>query len=209
VEIASKPRSTVGGAVVALFLACASLRAGPPAGASPGATAEFTFDQGVDGWVGIYTDPVAALPDGDGSSRCLVLKTESPVNREYVSPMFAVQSTHKYRISARIRVDTFGDGQSPLTINMLWFLKPAEIHNFGGWNVFRLVAEDEPRTFGWRRVQAVIEIPHRPWMKLPITHARIQVRNYRTVGTAYVDDIRVEPAAPDAVSGNRDSRTGI
>lgn len=192
-----------------LSLAGASLRGEPGARPSPDVIAQFTFDQGVDGWVGFHDDPTTAKPDGVDGPRCLVLKTEQPVSREYVSPMFAVESMRKYRISARVRVDTFGRGYSPLSISMLWFLKPAEAHNFGGWNVFRLVPEDEPRTFGWRRIEAVMEIPHRPWMKLPITHARIQVRNYRTIGTAYVDDIRVEPAEPDAVATNRNSRTGI
>jgi len=196
-------------AIAALSLAGAVIHGASSPPPSSDAVAQFSFDQGADGWAGFYDDPTTAKPDGIDGSRCLVLKTERPVNREYVSPMFAVESTRKYRVSARVRVGTFGRGNSPLSISMLWFLKPAEAHNFGGWNVFRLLPEDEPRTFGWRKIEAVIEIPHRSWMKLPITYARIQVRNYRTIGTAYVDDIRVELAEPDSVAANCESRTGI
>jgi len=206
------PHSSPRVVAVTVLALIACVHAGPAPGKRTAvgvAIARFTFEKDVDGWIGFYDDPVAASPEGAEGARCLVLKTDRPVNREYVSPMFPVESGRKYRISARIRVEAFGRGYSPLTLNMLWFLKPAEMHNFGGWNVFRVMPDDAEKTFGWKRVEAVIEIPHRDWMRLPITHARIQVRNYRTVGTAYVDDIRVELAEPDSQAANRDSRTGV
>lgn len=211
--VTHRMRHSLRSAGAAIVLAVtASVHAGPAPGkpaATGAAIARFTFEKDVDGWIGFYDDPATASPEGVEGARCLMLKTDRPVNREYVSPMFPVQSGRKYRISARVRVEAFGRGYSPLTLNMLWFLKPAEKHNFGGWNVFRVMPDDAEKTFGWKRVEAVIEIPRRDWMRLPITHARIQVRNYRSVGTAYVDDIRVEIAKPDSEAANRDSRTGI
>jgi len=154
------------------------------------AAAIFDFEKGTGGWVGLYDDPTVVRTAG---RRCLALKTNDTVNREYLSPFFAVRSDGRYKVSAWVKVERFDAGHSPLTINIRWYFRPEETCSHGGWNVFRAVREDFRRTFGWKRIERVVEVPaNKNMMEGKITHARIQIRNYRTKGTAYVDDIRVE-----------------
>jgi len=170
---------------------------------------QFDFEKGAKGWIGYYDAPKTVQVKGARGKSCMVLKTDKTVTREYQSPMFPVTSTKKYKVSMLVRVDKFGKGYSPLTVNIRWFLKPKEQFALGGWNLVRIMPNDKEKTFGWKRVEVVVEAPHRKWMHGPITHGCIQVRNYRTVGTAYVDDIKVELADDKAKAVNSASRTGV
>ena len=177
-------------ATLALALLAARMAAAQPVA--------FDFERGAKGWVGLYDAPKVATHDAKQGRACFVLKTDGAVNREYHSPLFPIDSKTRYRVSAWVKVERFDQGYSPLTINIRWYFEPRETCSFGGWNVFRVLPDAKPRTFGWRRIERIVE-PHKfKRMVRPITHARIQIRNYRTSGAAYVDDIRIEPLPKEA-----------
>ncbi len=161
---------------------------------------KFDFDsKGQAAWTGLYDAPkIVAGSHG----KCLEIATARPVNREYLSPFFKLEPGKKYRVSCLVKVDKFKPGYSPLAINIRWYSAPEETCGFGGWNIFRVMREDKNKTFGWKRVEKIVKVPTWKGMEKKIRYGRIQIRNFRSIGQAKVDNIVVEEAAPTAKAAN-------
>jgi hypothetical protein len=191
--------------ILAVFLSASALAV---AGGDKENKILFDFENGAKNWTGLY-DEAKTSDDAHDGVKSFLLKTNDAYNREYLSPFFDVESGKKYKVTCWIKLDEFEAGNSPVNVNIRWYFGRQETFSFGGWNVFRTTPGDKGKSFGWKKIEKVIQVPVKKYMKKKIKHARIQIRNYRAKGTAKIDSIEIVPADAGAKAANVNNILGM
>ncbi len=150
------------------------------------------FEQKEKGWIGVYDNCKIDDHTKHGGNASLRIETDDLYTREYLSPLFSVEPGASYRITFWAKVEKFEKGFSALGVWMRWYFEPEETCSYGGDLVAHHLTDQEPRTFDWKRFEAVLQVPAGEKQRKDIHWARFQVKNYHSHVTAWVDDISIE-----------------
>jgi hypothetical protein len=146
------------------------------------------FEKKAEGWVGVYDEPVIDESVTHSGKYSLKIETDEKYTREYLSPIFSVESKVTYQISFWAKVDKFTEGYSAVGVWIRWYFAPEETCSLGG----EFVANVKEKKDGWVRLSAEISVPEKSYNRKKIQWARIQVKNYHSKVTAWVDDIEIK-----------------
>jgi hypothetical protein len=159
------------------------------------------FEEKDKGWLGVYDDPVIDSAVKHSGNFSLLIKTDSVYTREYLSPIFSVEENTKYRISFWAKVDSFEEGNAAFGVWIRWYFAPEETCSFGGDLVANCVRKDFKGPFDWKKFEAELSVPKDLKRRDKIGWARLQVKNYHSKTTVWIDDISVEKIQGSAKKG--------
>lgn len=191
-----RARSPAGGGLDDLVVSVNARGILPEFDASPLPAANLDFEAKSAGWGGVYDDCHIEDKVKHGGQYSLRIETPVVCTREYLSPMFGVETGTAYRVSFWAKVDRFDEGYSALGVWVRWYFEPEETCSFGGDLIAHCLTNAPARTFDWKLFSGVVSVPQDPGYRAPIRWARIQVKNYHSRVLAWIDDIRIEKLSP-------------
>lgn len=153
--------------------------------------ANMDFEKGAKGWVGVYDNCKIDKETKHSGKNSLKIETNDVYTREYLSPMFNVEPGATYLVSFWAKVGKFEKGYSAIGVWIRWYFEPEETCSYGGDLVAHCLKDKGTGTFDWKKFEAKITVPDKKEQRKKIHWARLQVKNYHSNVTAWIDDIKI------------------
>jgi len=158
----------------------------------PNAPHNLDFEDGAKGWVGVYDDCTIDKTTFHEGKQSLRLETDGNYTREYLSPMFSVETGATYKVTFWAKVDRWNSGFSSFSLWCRWYFEPEETCSFGGDLVAHCIEGDAPRTFDWKKFSGEVTVPMDESYWGPIRWGRFQIKNYHSNVLVWIDDISLK-----------------